>query len=162
MSKAYPSVKTAAMVSDGVGDDAGKKIKGRKRFITVDTLGLVLRVLLTAANITEREGGIQVLPRVKQTGRTVWRLHTIWVDGGFSGDNFCQLVMDVCHWIVQVVLRPKEHQGFVVLPKRWVVERTFGWLMNCRRLTRDYEKLPATSETLIYLAMIRIMVRRLA
>jgi transposase len=70
--------------------------------------------------------------------------------------------MDVCHWLVQVVLRPKERRGFVLLPKRWVVERTFGWLMNCRRLTRDYEKLPATSETLIYLAMIRIMVRRLA
>lgn len=62
----------------------------------------------------------------------------------------------------QVVLRPKEHKGFVLLPKRWVVERTFGWLMNCRRLTRDYELLPETSETFIYLAMIRIMVRRLA
>lgn len=156
------SVKSAAMVCDAVGYDAGKNIKGRKRFITVDTLGLVLRVLVTAANVTEREGGIQVLQRVKQTGKTVWRLHTIWVDGGFSGDNFLQLVMDVCHWLVQVVLRPQERRGFVLLPKRWVVERTFGWLMNCRRLTRDYEKLPATSETLIYLAMIRIMVRRLA
>lgn len=156
------SVKSAAMVYDAVGYDAGKNIKGRKRFITVDTLGLVLRVLVTAANVTEREGGIKVLQRVKQTGQAVWRLHTIWVDAGFSGDNFFQLVMDVCHWIVQVVLRPKEHRGFVLLPKRWVVERTFGWLMNCRRLTRDYERLPATSETLIYLAMIRIMVRRLA
>lgn len=71
----------------------------------------MLRVFVTAANVTEREGGIQVLQRVKQTGRTVWRLHTIWVDGGFRGDNFFQLVMDVCHWIVQVVLRPKEHPG---------------------------------------------------
>ncbi len=95
-------------------------------------------------------------------GQSVSRLHTIWVDGGFSGENFLHLVMDVCHWLVQVVLRPKEHKGFVLLPKRWVVERTFGWLMNCRRLTRDYEKLPETSETFIYLVMIRIMVRRLA
>jgi transposase len=76
------------MVYDAVGYDAGKNIKGRKRFITVDTLGLVLRVLVTAANVTERDGGSQVLQRVKQTGQTVWRLHTIWVDGGFSGDNF--------------------------------------------------------------------------
>ena len=91
--------------------DAGKNSKGRKRFITVDTLGLVLRVLVTATNVTEREGGIEVLQRVKQTTRAVWRLHTIWVDGGFSGDNFFQLVMDVCHWIAQVVLRPKEHRG---------------------------------------------------
>ena len=143
------SVKSAAMLCEAVGYDAGKNIKGRKRFNTVDTLGLVLRVLVTAANVIEREGGIQVLQRVHQTGKTVWRLHTIWaarfggklppksclVDGGFNGDNFLKLVMDVCHWLVQVVLRPKEHQGFVLLPKRWVVERTFGWLMNCRRLT---------------------------
>lgn len=143
------SVKSAAMVSEAVGYDAGKQIKGRKRFVTVDTLGLVLRVLVTAANITERDGGIQVLKKVKQMGQSGSRLHTIWVDGGFSGENFLHLVMDVCHWLVQVVLRPKEHQGFVLLPKRWVVERTFGWLMNCRRLTRDYEKLPETSETFI-------------
>jgi transposase len=71
-------------------------------------------------------------------------------------------VMDFCHWIVQVVLRPLEHKGFVLLPKRWVVERTFGWLSWCRRLSRDHEGLPETSEMWIYIAMIRIMVRRLA
>lgn len=70
--------------------------------------------------------------------------------------------MDWCRWIVEVVRRPEPRKGFVVLPKRWVVERTFGWLMGCRRLVRDYELLPETSETFIYLAMIRIMVRRLA
>ncbi len=67
--------------------------------------------------------------------------------------------MDTYRWIVQVVLRPKQRQGFVLLPKRWVVERTFGWWSWGRRLTRDYERLPETSETLIYLAMIRIMAR---
>lgn len=67
-----------------------------------------------------------------------------------------------CRWIVRVVLRPEQTKGFVLLKKRWVVERTFGWLMGCRRLVRDYEQLPETSETLIYLAMIRLMVRRLA
>lgn len=156
------SVKSAAMVSQSVGFDAGKKIKGRKRFMTVDTLGLVLRVLVTAANVGEREGGKQVLKRVKQSHKQVSRLTTIWVDGGFDGEPFMQWVMDVFRWIVQVVLRPEETKGFVLLKKRWVVERTFGWLMGCRRLVRDYELLPETSQTFIYLAMIRIMVRRLA
>jgi transposase len=156
------SVKTAAMVSQAVGYDAGKKIKGRKRFMTVDTLGLVLRVLVSAADVGEREGGKRVLQRVKQMGKAVARLTTIWTDGGFEGAPFMMWVMDVCRWIVQVVLRPEQTKGFVLLKKRWVVERTFGWLMGCRRLVRDYELLPQTSETFIYLAMIRIMVRRLA
>lgn len=156
------SVKSAAMVHESVGFDAGKKIKGRKRFMTVDTLGLILRVLVTAASVPEREGGKQVLKQVKQMGKSVSRLHTIWTDGGFDGAPFMQWVMDCCYWIVQVVLRPEQTKGFVLLKKRWVVERTFGWLMGCRRLVRDYERLPETSETFIYLAMIRIMVRRLA
>ena len=156
------SVKSAAMVSQQVGFDAGKKIKGRKRFMTVDTLGLVLRVLVTAADVGEREGGKQVLQRVKQSNQQVSRLTTLWVDGGFDGAAFMHWVMDVCRWIVRVVLRPEQTKGFVLLKKRWVVERTFGWLMGCRRLVRDYELLPETSETFIYLAMIQIMVRRLA
>ena len=156
------SVKTAAMVHQDVGYDAGKIIKGRKRFTAVDTLGLLLRVVVTAASVTERDGGKKVLQSVHKMGDQVRRLITIWADGGFTGPNFERWVIDVCQWIVQVVLRPKEHKGFVLLPKRWVVERTFGWLMNCRRLVRDYELLPESSETFIYLAMIRIMVRRLA
>ncbi len=98
------SVKSAAMVSQSVGYDAGKKIKGRKRFMTVDTLGLVLRVLVTAANVGEREGGKKVLKRVKQSSKQVSRLTTIWVDGGFDGEPFMQWVMDFCRWIVLVVL----------------------------------------------------------
>ena len=156
------SVKTAARVSEQVGFDAGKLIRGRKRFLTVDTLGLVLRVFVTAASVGEREGAKQLLKRVKRMGKAVSRLHTLWVDGGFDGAPFMQWVMDTCRWIVQVVLRPEQAKGFVLLKKRWVVERTFGWLMGSRRLVRDYELLPATSETLIYLAMIRLMVRRLA
>jgi putative transposase len=156
------SVKSAAGVSQSVGYDAGKQIKGRKRFMTVDTMGLVLRVLVTAASVPEREGGKQVLKLVLQMSKGVSRLHTIWADGGFDGNPFLIWVMDVCQWIVQVVLRPEQTKGFVLLKKRWVVERTFGWLMGCRRVVRDYELLPETSETFIYLAMIRIMVRRLA
>lgn len=86
----------------------------------------------------------------------------MWVDGGFNGTLFMQWVMDFCRWIVQVALRSEQTKGFVLLRKRWVVERTFGWLMGCRLLVRDYELLPETSETFVYLAMIRIMVRRLA
>jgi len=156
------SVKSAAGVSQSVGYDAGKQIKGRKRFMTVDTMGLVLRVLVTAASVPEREGGKQVLKLVLQMSKGVSRLHTIWADGGFDGNPFLIWVMDVCQWIVQVVLRPEQTKGFVLLKKRWVVERTFGWLMGCRRVVRDYELLPETSETFIYLAMIHIMVRRLA
>jgi transposase len=156
------SVKSAAFVQEAVGYDAGKKIKGRKRFAVVDTLGLVARVLVTAANVPEREGGKQVLARVKAMGASMARLNLIWADGGFDGPAFMMWVMDTCRWIVEIVLRPQQTKGFVVLKKRWVVERTFGWLMGCRRLVRDYEQLPETSETLIYLAMIRIMVRRLA
>jgi transposase len=161
----FPLMETtqaAAMLNQSVGYDAGKKIKGRKRFITVDTLGLVLSVFVTAASQTEREGGKVVLQRLKEKGTRIARLHTIWVDGGFTGDTFMMWVMDMCHWVVPVVLRPLEHKGFVLLPKRWVVERTFGWLSWCRRLNRDHEGLPETSEMWIYIAMIRIMVRRLA
>ena len=156
------SVKSAAGVSQAVGYDAGKQIKGRKRFMTVDTLGLVLRVYVTAASVPERAGAQTMLKQVKQMGKSVARLHTIWADGGFGGMPFLMWVMDVCRWILQVVLRPEQTKGFVLVKKRWVVERTFGWLMGCRRLVRDYELLPETSETFIYLAMIRIMVRRLA
>jgi len=102
------SVKSAAIVSQAVGFDAGKLIKGRKRFLTVDTLGLVLLLLVTAASIGEREGGKRALKPVKQMGKAVSRLHTIWVDGGNDCAPFMLWVMDVCRWIVQVVLRPEQ------------------------------------------------------
>lgn len=111
---------------------------------------------------SRREGGKQVLKKVKQIEPSVSPLHTIWVDAGFDGNPFMQWVMDFCRWIIQVVIRPKESKKFVLLPKRWVVERTLGWLTWCRRLNKDYELLPETAETFIYIAMIRIMVRRLA
>jgi len=81
---------------------------------------------------------------------------------GGDGPAFMMWVMDTCRWIIEIVLRPQQTKGLVVLKKCWGVERTFGWLMGCRRLVRDYKRLPETSETLIYLAIIRIMVRRLA
>jgi putative transposase len=156
------SVETATMISIDVGYDAGKKIHGRKRHLSVDMLGLVLRVLVTSASLPEREGAKKVLQRVHDTGHQVKRLNTIWMDGGYRGEEFMHWVMDMFRWIVTIVLRPLEKKGFVHLPKRWVVERTFGWLNWCRRLSKDYERLPETSDTFIYIAMIRLMVRRLA
>jgi transposase len=150
--------------SDGhggaVGYDAAKRIKGRKRHLLVDTLGLVLGVLATPADCTERDGGQAVLRRV---GDWFPRLRKLWVDGGYTGENFAQWVR--AQWSeleVEVVKRSDDLQGFAVLPRRWVVERTFGWLMRHRRLARDYERTEVSAESWIHLAMIRIQLRRLA
>jgi transposase len=156
------TVPTAVMVHEAVGYDAGKKLKGRKRFTLVDTFGLLLMVKVVAADGQERDGAKQLLTQMNQERHRVPRLVRIWFDGGFSGPDFLQWVMDICHWIVDVVVRPNGSKGFVLLPKRWTVERTYGWLHWCRRLNLDYERLPASSEAFIHIAMIRLMLRRLA
>ncbi len=156
------TVSTAVMVHQAVGYDGGKKIKGRKRFTLVDTLGLLIAVQVVAASVPEREGAKQLLTKLDQERHRVPQLARIWVDGGFSGDEFLRWVIDTFRWILELVLRPKGTQGFVLLPKRWTVERTYGWLHWCRRLNVDYERLPASSEAFIYIAMIRLMLRRLA
>jgi transposase len=150
--------------SDGhggeVGFDAGKKIKGRKRHLVVDVMGMILGVLVTPASCPEREGGQQVLQRMNG-----WfpRLRKLWVDGGYTGESFEDWVKEKWPKLgVEVVKRSDSQQGFVVLPKRWVVERTFGWLMRQRRLVRDYERSEQSAEAWIYLAMIRLQLRRLA
>jgi transposase len=111
------SVKSAAGVEFSVGNNAGKRIKGRKRFLAVDTLGLLIGVLVTAASTPEREGGRQLLRRVKALGQAMSRLLTIWADGGFDSLAFTEWVMDHCRWIVEVVLSPKQTKGFVVFKK---------------------------------------------
>lgn len=92
----------------------------------------------------------------------VSRLYLVWADGGYSGQPFLRWAMDTFRLIVEVVLRPEQTKGFVLLKKRWVVERTFGWWNWYRRLSKDYERLPESAETMIYIAMIRLMLRRLA
>lgn len=156
------TVPTAVMVHEAVGYDAGKKIKGRKRFTLVDTLGLLIAVRVVAGNVPEREGAKQLLQQVNQERLRLPRLVRIWVDGGFSGEDFLHWVMDTFRWVLEVVLRPEGAQGFVLLPKRWTVERTYGWLHWCRRLNVDYERLPTSSEAFLQIAMIRLMLRRLA
>jgi transposase len=143
-----------------VGYDAGKRIKGRKRHILVDTLGLLLGVAITPANMPERAGARTLLARILKT--FTW-LRKVWVDGGYTGQEFAQWVKGQRPNLeVEVVKRSDDVIGFEVLPRRWVVERTIGWLMRHRRLVRDYEKTETSAAAWVYLAMIRIQLRRLA
>lgn len=143
-----------------VGYDAGKKIKGRKRHLLVDTLGLVLSVTVTPASTPDRAGGLALLALV--LGALKW-FKRLWVDGGYTGADFAaQARQHRPQLVVEVVKRSDLAQGFEVLPKRWLVERTFGWLMRHRRLVRDYERTETSAAGWIYVAMIRIMLRRLA
>lgn len=140
------------------GYDAGKKINGRKRHILVDTLGLLLVVAVTAAGVQDRDGARLLLSNLPGGCK---KLRKIWVDGGYAG-QLVDWVAERFALCLAVVLRPKERKGFVLLPRRWVVERTFGWLNHSRRLSKSYERLTRTDESWIYIAMTRIMLERLA
>lgn len=143
-----------------VGYDAGKKTKGRKRFVIVDTLGFILGVIVVPANQTEREGAKELLESV--LNRHGW-LRKLWVDGGYSGVAFSDWIHELRPNVdVEVVKRSDQAVGFQVVPKRWIVERTFGWLMQCRRLVRDYERTVDSAVAWIHLAMMRVMLRRIA
>ncbi len=159
------SIKTAEG-GEACGYDAGKKVTGRKRHLVVDTLGLVLIVLVTAASTQDREGARQVLQklfeRIKKSKYSRWcRLKLIWADGGYRGELLAW-VKGTLGWTLEIVEKLQGQVGFQVLRKRWIVERTFAWLTRNRRLARDYERLPETSEAFIYVAMIRLMTKRLA
>ena len=153
------TVRSAGLATE-TGYDAGKKTKGRKRFIMVDTLGHILAILVTPADRPEREGAKALLDQA--LSHHSW-LRKLWVDGGYSGEDFAQYVKELRPKLdVEVVKRSDTAQGFEVVPRRWVVERTFGWLMQCRRLARDYERTVQSAVGWIHTAMIRIMLRRLA
>jgi putative transposase len=143
------------------GFDAGKKVTGRKRHILVDTLGLLMRVVVTAGDVQDRDGAKLLLEEVAGQEELVKRLKLIWADAGYRG-ALVTWVEEVFGWKLEIIEKQEGQIGFQILPKRWIVERTFGWLVRQRRLARDYERLPETSEALIYIAMIRLMVRRLA
>ena len=144
--------------SDERGYDAGKKINGRKRHILVDTIGLVLRVLILPANVQDRDGAKQLLAAFFSQ-KTRRRVKHIWADGGYAG-TLLERARRLWRCTVEIVKRSDLHT-FKVLPRRWVVERTFGWLGRYRRLSRDYERQATTGETMVYLAMIRLMLARL-
>jgi putative transposase len=137
------SAKTTGVGGEQRGFDGGKKVKGRKRHLLVDTEGFVLKAKVHSAKVMDYEGIKALLGRAKGLFP---RLSHLWMEGGYNGD-----------W--QRLMPP---QGFVVLPRRWVVERTFSWIDQNRRMSKDYERLAATSEAFIYVAMTRLMVRRLA
>ena len=152
------SVKTTE-VGGIKGFDGGKLVKGRKRHILVDTLGLLIAVVVTSAGVQDYHGARPVLEKVK--GRCP-RLKVVWVDGIYEKQWLIGWVKGQCGWELQVIKRTDKEKGFKLLAKRWVVERTFAWLCENRRFRRDYERLCTTSEALIYAAMARLMLRRLA
>lgn len=144
--------------SGGVrGLDAGKKVKGRKRHIVVDTLGMIWAAVVHAADVQDPTGARLVLPKLH--GK-VPRLKVILADKIYQG-TLSILAWALGGWKLEIVSRAKGQKGFSVLPKRWIVERTFAWMGRNRRLSKDYERLPETSEAWIYLSMVWLMTRRL-
>jgi transposase len=152
------SVKAAETVGkDSRGYDAGKKINGRKRHMVVDTKGLPLFVMVTPASVTDRDAAKEVLFRLRLMHPEIT---IVWADSAYAG----QLVTWAKKYLnltVKTVNRPKDAKGFVVLPRRWVVERTHAWVMHARRHARDYERLVQHSESLITWATITVMTRRI-
>jgi len=140
------------------GYDAGKKINGRKRHIVVDTLGLILSVVVHAANIQDQEGAKFVLQGIKDIYET---LKVIFGDSAYKRCGLPDWVAEELDCVLQPVLRPVHVEGFVVLPKRWIVERTFAWLKKYRRHSKDYERNPDSSVALIYIAMTKNMLNML-
>ena len=163
------SAKTTGVGGPARGYDGGERVKGRKRHILVDVTGLLLAVCVHAADVQDREGARLLAQAV--TPNALPALRHVWADQGYTG-AFAAWLQDARGWHLEVVRHPERQLGrygyedkpahtFRVLPRRWVVERTFAWLGQARRLSNDYERLPATSEAIIYGAMSRLMLRRL-
>ncbi|NBB75583.1 MAG: IS5 family transposase [Bacteroidetes bacterium] len=152
------SVKTTQVGGPERGFDGGKRVSGRKRHVLVDTMGFLLAVLVHSAGVHDSQRAPHLLRRI--AGK-VPRLRRIYADTGYAAVP-AGLVERVFGWLWKVVHRDPDQKGFVVLKKRWIVERTFAWLGGYRRLSKDYEQLPAVSEAMVQLAAIRMMVRRVA
>ena len=140
-----------------VGIDGGKKVKGRKRHIVVETMGYPIIVVVHAANIHDSRGARQVLDAL---GSIVKTIQKIWADTAYQGEELAQWAKEKLGCVVDVV-KKKEGNGFQVVPWRWIVERTFGWFGRYRRLNRDYERQPESSKSQVYVASIRWMLRRI-
>jgi putative transposase len=152
------SVKTTEVGGER-GYDGGKKVTGRKRHLVVDTLGLILAVVVHSAGVPDYDGARRVLDRMRGMFA---RLQLIWADSAYGKCGLPEWVKTQFGWILQTILRPVQAVGFVLLPKRWIVERTFGWLGRYRRHSKDYERITVSSETMIHISMIHLMSRRLA
>lgn len=152
------SVKTAGR-GDERGYDGHKTVKGRKRHILTDTLGNLLEVVLLAANRLDREGAMALLTKVEPL--TAKRLLKLWADKGYRSEHLRQWLLDEWNIDLEIVVAQGDQVGFAVQPRRWVVERTFAWLGWCRRLSKDYETCPVSSEGMIYLASLFTLLKRL-
>jgi len=152
------SVKTVEESAHLSGYDAHKNVKGRKRHLLVDTLGLPLSIYVTSADVQDRVGAQCLLAGIKVV---LPRLQKIWADGAYTGEKLAGWCKEQGGWELEIVERGADTEGFAVLPHRWIVERTFSWLMQNRRLSKDYERQVQISETFIEVAMIRLMLRRL-
>lgn len=141
------------------GYDAAKKITGRKRHLAVDTLGLLLAAVIHSAAVQDQEGAKQVMEKLGEQFR---RIKVVFGDSAYGRSGLPEWIKETFGWVLQTVLRPVGVKGFVILPKRWIVERTFAWLVRYRRHGKDYEKTEASSEAMIYVAMISLMSKRLA
>lgn len=139
------------------GWDGGKKVGGRKRHLVVDCLGLVLAVAVTAASVQDRDAAVPLLERLR---RQYFSVRLIWADGGYAG-SLVGWAREKLRLTLEIVKRSDDVTGFVVLPRRWVVERTLSWLMRSRRLVRDYETLPAMHEAMVLWSMTMLMSGRL-
>lgn len=144
------------------GYDGGKKITGRKRHIVVDTLGLLLAVVVTSAAVDDAAAAPQALQQLTRSDYP--RLKVIWADGKYHNYNLYgwKDKQRQLPWKLEIVSRPPGTKGFLVLPRRWVVERTFAWLGRSRRLSKDYERRIESSESMIRLSSIHLLLKRLA
>ena len=158
-SQSVKSAEKGGACIDPHGYDAGKKIKGKKRHILVDTLGLLLHAIVHPADIQDRDGGVIVMATL--FGMFPF-LKTLFADGGYQGPQFARALAKVLpHLDVEIVKRSDRVSGFVVLPKRWIVERSIAWLNRCRRLAKDWENLNRKALAFLRLASIRFMLRKL-
>ena len=152
------SVKTTE--SGGVsGFDAGKKVKGRKRHIVTDTLGLMLFGVIHSADVQDRDGAPDVLKAIRY--RFPWLRH-LFADGGYAGDKLRGALRNIGKWTIQIVKRSDQAKGFEVIPRRWVVERTLAWLNRNRRLAKDFEKTIASATAWLFIASVQLLTRRIA
>ena len=154
------SVKTTEQGGEERGYDGGKKINGRKRHIVVDSTGMLLAVVVTSAAVDDASAAKELFAMVESEAFP--RMHTVFADNKYHNYELYEWLEQNADYRLHILRRPPGSEGFVVLPQRWVVERTFAWLGRSRRLSKDYEKLTITSEAMIRIAMIHLMVRRLA
>ncbi|MBV9510180.1 MAG: IS5 family transposase, partial [Caulobacteraceae bacterium] len=140
------------------GYDAGKKVKGRKRHIVTDTQGLLVGAVVHEADIQDRDGAPVVLASIRQT--FPWLRH-IFADGGYAGDKLKDALAGQGEWTVEIIKRSDKAEGFEVLPRRWVVKRTFAWLGRNRRLAKDFEETIESSSAWLFIASVQLIVRRI-